>query len=280
MTTAALTNFKNPLKQIARRLERREFALDVAIYLSGLSDATIRALLGQPAADAPRDVIVAAEFGFTGKSKSRFSALHPLCGKIRSTWDAAVRGVFETLTGSSEWPPAEAPAGMVEAALQFDPAAVQLYKGLKISRPGVSNTTLQCSPDFHGRPRQDVVLLSGGPDATYDDIQTMEYGLVHCFFSYNGAPLISLLRWGAGEFGAAADTTLPTQFFLMQRYRPNAAANALLPLRNFAAKVLSNDFETESVAVIHKRAQPMPWFHGTHADDRKKKKGAIFPLYD
>ena len=71
---------------------------------------------------------------------------------------------------------------MVDAAVRLQPDAVQLYRGIKIMRPGVSNTTLQCSPSFHGAPRQDAVLLNGDAVATYDDIQTIEYGLVHCFF--------------------------------------------------------------------------------------------------
>jgi hypothetical protein len=172
---------------------------------------------------------------------------------------------------------------MVNAALQLKPAAVQLYRGVKIVRPGVSNTTLQCSPSFHGVPRQDAVLLNGGPGATYDDIQTMEYGLVHCFFSYRDPSLVDLLRWGALKFGIDVaddpDYVAYSQFFLMQRYRPSAPGNALLPLSFYAAKTLSDDYETESVGAIHRRARPMPWFHGTADDDMKQKKGAIFCAY-
>lgn len=274
---AALTNYKNVLPQVCRRLQRREFALDVALELAGLPAAAKRALLRLPASDAPRDVIVDAEFGFTGKSKTVFSAHHPLCAKMRDSWALAVRGLFEFVTGSDEWPPVGAPDGMVEAALILNPDAVQLYRGLKISRPGVSNTTLQCSPSFYGRPRQDAVVLSGGPDFAYDDVRTMEFGLVHGFFSYSDPSLVDLLRWGAQTFGGdGEDVDRFAQFFVMQRYRPSPTGDVLLPTRYYAAKDLSNDFETEYVGVIHSRARPMSWFHGTAADDMKKRKGAIF----
>lgn len=191
-----------------------------------------------------------------------------------------MQGVFELLTGSDVWPPVGAPAGMVNAALILDPAAVQLYRGLRLTRPGVCDTTLQCSPSFHGRPRQDAVLLSTGPDAAdYTDVHSMEYGLVHCFFSYSDAGLRDFLSWGAGKFDVDVDEdswAQYTQFFLMQRYRPSPAGDALLPLRYYAAKVLSNDYETESVAAIRSRARAFPWFHGTPQDDMKKRKGAIF----
>jgi hypothetical protein len=277
---SALTNFKHALKQICRRLERREFALDVAIHLAGFDDAAQRAILGLPAADVPREVIQGAEFGFTGKSKWSFTAQHPLHSKVRSTWGAAVQGVFALLTGSNVWPPEGVPPAVSAAALQLRPASVQLYRGLKITRAGVSNVTLQCSPSFHGRPRQDTVLLSGGPDFEYDDVHAMEYGLVHCFFSYSDAGLTDLLRWGADEFEVDVEDDAfaqYSQFFLMQRYRPSALGNQLLPLRYYAAKELSNDYETESVAAIYSRARPFPWFHSADADDdMKKKKGAIF----
>jgi hypothetical protein len=61
-----------------------------------------------------------------------------------------------------------------------------------------------------------------------------------------------------------------SQFFLMQRYQPSLAGNALLNMRFYAAKELSNDFETESVGAIHSRARPMPWFHGSADNDMKK----------
>lgn len=272
---AALTNFKNAFKQVCRRLERREFALDVAVELAGFSTAARRAILGLPASDLPRPVIRGAEFGFTGKSKEKFSARHKLYAKIRGSWPAAVRGVFELLTGSDVWPPANAPPGLLAAAVQLNPANVQLYRGLKITRPGVCNTTLQCSPSFHGRERQDAVLLNG----VNDDIQGMEYGLVHCFFSYNDDGLAALLRWGARQFDVEVDDEALTQyaqFFLMQRYRPSTLGNALLRMRYYAPKDLSGDYETESVAVIHSRAKPLSWFHGTAAEDMKMKKGAIF----
>jgi hypothetical protein len=198
-----------------------------------------------------------------------------------------VKGSFSLLTGSAVWPPAAAPPALVAAALLFDPNAVTLYRGLKITRPGVCNMTLQCSPSFHHRPRQDAVLLCGEPDFAYDDIQAMEYGLIHCFFSYSGVGLTSLLRWGAAKFDVlggdddgspSLEDVLPqyAQFFLMQRYRPSASGNALLRLRHYAAKDLSNDYETENVAVIYTRARPLSWFHGSAANDMKKKKGAIF----
>ena len=276
---AALTNYKHSLEQVCRRLQRREFALDVAIELCGIPDAAKRALLKLPASDAPREVIEGAEFGFTGASTTAFSAQHPLYSKIRSTWALAVRGVYEAVTGSDVWPPVDAPVGMVAAALQLNTEAVHLYRGLKITRPGVSNTTLQCSPSFHGRPRQDAVLLNMGPEATYDDIRTMEYGLVHCFFTYKDPSLPALLTWGATQFGmdpSAESIDRYAQFLLMQRYRPSALGDAVLPLRYYAAKDLSNDFETELVGAVHSRARAMPWFHGTAAANMTKRKGAIF----
>ena len=282
---AALTNYKNALVQICRRLQRREFALDVAIELSDLNETAKRVLSGLPASDAPRHVIDCPEFSFTGKSKSHFSAHHPHFTKIRDSWQMAVRGVFELFTGSDVWPPVGAPVGLVNAALQLNSAAVQLYRGIKIVRPLVSNTTLQCSPSFHDRPRQDAVLLMGGPEATYDDVHEMEYGLVHCFFSYSDPSFVNLLRWGAQAFNVDVNDddedayVMYSQFFLMQRYRPSLAGNALLNMRFYAAKDLSNDFETESVGAIHSRARPMPWFHGTADNDMKKKKGAIFCLF-
>ena len=45
------------------------------------------------------------------------------------------------LTVSGAWPPAGASQALLQAALQFDPTAVSLYTGLKIVRPGVSNST-------------------------------------------------------------------------------------------------------------------------------------------
>ena len=264
---------------------RREFALDVAIELSDMPDAAVRALKGLPVSEAPRHVVEHAEFSFTGKDKGIFSSHHPLFKKMRDSWEMAVQGVFELLTGSDVWPPAGAPAGMVAAAVQLKPACVQLYRGIKIMRPGVSNTTLQCSPSFHGRPRQDTVLLNSA-DGAYDDIQNVEYGLVHCFFSYDDPCLIELLRWGVESFGVDFDDPEDgdafmqyTQFFLMQRYRKSALGNALLPLDTYAAKDLSDDFETDCVGAIHSRACPMPWFHGTADDDMRRKKGAIFCVY-
>lgn len=50
----------------------------------------------------------------------------------------------------------------------------------------------------------------------------------------------------------------------------------MLPLRYYAAKDLTNVFETESVGAIRSRARPFLWFHGTADDDMKKRKGAIF----
>lgn len=58
---AALTNGKNVLPQICNRLQCREFALDVAVELDGLNEATKRAVAGLPAADVPRNVIEGAE---------------------------------------------------------------------------------------------------------------------------------------------------------------------------------------------------------------------------
>jgi hypothetical protein len=45
---AALTNFKIPLIQICDRLERNEFALDVAVKIAGLQVAMVHALQGLP----------------------------------------------------------------------------------------------------------------------------------------------------------------------------------------------------------------------------------------
>lgn len=71
----------------------------------------------------------------------------------------AVHYTFQTLCGEDSWSSSAVPGGLIEAALQFDAAAVQLHRGCKIVRPGVSNTTLRCSPSFHGRPRYDSIQL-------------------------------------------------------------------------------------------------------------------------
>ena len=105
------------------------------------------------------------------------------------------------------------------------------------------------------------------------------------FFSYRGVALTNLLRWGVSEFNVDVEDdgmlAQYAQFFLMQRYRPCAQDGELLPLRFYAAKELSNAFETNTLATIHSRANPLSWFHGTAADDmkKKKKKGAIFCQY-
>ena len=93
---------------------------------------------------------------------------------------------------------------MVDAAVRLQPDAVQLYRGIKIMRPGVSNTTLQCSPSFHGAPRQDAVLLNGDAVATDDDIQTIDM-VLSTAFSYSDPSLINLLRWGVPTFGDGAE---------------------------------------------------------------------------
>ena len=284
-----MTNFKDTLKQICRRIERQEFAIDVALAIGGLNPAIQRALEGLSTryeSDSDDDDDESGqEFEFRGESKH---SLDPhLVSKIHSTWELAVRGAFATLTNSDVWPPVGAPAGSVAAALQFDPSAMQCYTGLKIVRPGASNGIIRCTQSFHGKPRHDVVVLNGAPDFAYDDAHTMEYGYVHCFFTYKGAGLASLLKWGAVHFnvvpdgggGAAASAvtiTQFTQFTLLQRYRPSSFGNAKFPLRNYAAKVLSADYETECVAVVHCRARPYPWFHGTMENDMQQKKGAIF----
>ena len=282
---AALTNYKNALVQICRRLQRREFALDVAIALSDMPDLAKRVLLKQPLSDVPREVINAPEYSLTGEVVANFSEGHRLFSKIKNSWSEAVQSVFALLTGSDEWPVEGAPDGYVESALHFNAAGVKLYRGLKVSVPDICNTTLRCTPNFHGRPRQDSVLLFGDDDATYDDVQTMEYGLVHCFFSYRHADLDRLLVWGAQKFAMDyGEETLKkySQFFLMQRYRPCAVGNAALPLGSlYAAKALSDVYETEPVSVIRNRARAQAWFHGTKAgvDDFKKKKGAIFGVF-
>ena len=279
---AALTNFKHFLPQICSRIQRREFAIDV--IAGGLRPDTQRALLKFDDVQVEDDE-AASEFGFTGKVESVFSAQHRLFLKLKNSWDLAVQGVFAVLTGSDVWPPVQVPVGIKSAALLFDPSAVQMYRGLKIVRPGLSNTTLQCSPSFHGRPRYDTVQLNDVPGFAYDDVAEFEYGLVHVFFSYSGDGLLELLKWGAGKFniGSVADRGQKifyaphTQFFLQQRYRPAPAdVDALLPLRYYRIKMLSNDFETESVSVIRCRARPFSWFHGVHGDDMRKRKGAIF----
>jgi hypothetical protein len=160
-----------------------------------------------------------------------------------------------------------------------------MYRGIKVVRSGVSNTTLVCSPSYHGRPRYDTVQLNGDADEDYCDLSTFEYGLVHAFYSYSGDSLLSLLQWGATKFNVGEPEerlqqsfyTPYTQFVLLQRYRPTTPqVRAMLPLQHYRLMVLSDDFETELVGVIRCRARPLAWFHGDGADDMKKRKGAVF----
>ena len=278
--TAALTNYKNALRQICCRIERREFALDAAISLAGFNLATRRALEGLPAEEPEEGAGVGAfEFGLTGVTVTPLE--HRLCNKIRASWGVAVKGAFASLTGSNVWPPVAAPVGCVAAALLFAPDDMTLYTGLKIVRPGVNNSTIHCSPSFHGKRRFDCVILNGEAGFAYNNIQEIEYGQLHCFFSYQGNGLRDLLQWGASHFNVDGGRVGPsyTQFTLLQRYRPCQYGNLRLPMQNYAAKALSGDFETELVAIIHGRAREMPWFHGTPANDMKQKKGAIFGLF-
>ena len=90
-----------------------------------------------------------------------------------------------------------------------------------------------------------------------------------------------MLKWGAERFNVGSPDervegnrlyTQSLQFVFMQRYLP--APPAVSALRYYRVKLLSDDFEVNTVSVLC-RARPLAWFHGTHADDMKKKKGAI-----
>jgi hypothetical protein len=86
------------------RIERVEFALDVALLFSDINPATRRALQGLPASDEDDDASVGAgEFGLTGKSRAEFTPASPLFKRVRDSWPLAVQGAFFILTGSDVW---------------------------------------------------------------------------------------------------------------------------------------------------------------------------------
>ena len=153
--------------------------------------------------------------GLTGKVRVVFSAEHRLFAKTRACWTLAVKDVFAVMSGSDVWPPPAAPQELVAAALQFDPSSVQLYRGLKIMRRELSHITLQCNESFHGHPRFDTVQLNREPGSLYDDVHEFEFGLVHCFFVYNGAGLRNFLTWGASHvpYGLDAEAVASQGFF-------------------------------------------------------------------
>ena len=204
---AALTNFKHFLAavpQIYKRIQFREFAVDVVLEISSLKEGTKRALLGLPASapvvDADDADSVAGEFGFTSKDTTTLSAQHPLLATLKISWTQAVRSAFVTLTGNEQWPPVGVPPLLLADALPFDPAAAQLYRGLKIVRPGVSNSTLRCSPLFHGRPRYDTAQLNR-PTVNTKTSKNSSTGLFMRFF------LIVALGWSICCSGVPSAST-------------------------------------------------------------------------
>jgi hypothetical protein len=276
---AAMTNYKNALIQICSMLERMEFAIGVALYMARLEPATVRALKGQPEEDGG-DAAAAesGEFYLTGAVAGPFTEEHPLFARMRAKWASVVQDIYATLSECDEdaWPPVGFSAELANEALSFNPSFVKEFLGLKINRPDVCCTTLQISESFHGRQRQDSVLLNAADDA-YDDVRSSEFALLHCFFSYSGVAFMDLLKHGAQQGGKPPSAITPfSQFSMMQRYISTATSVAAFPLRYYTAKMLSKNYELCSISVIRSRARPLPWFCANQDNDMNKMRGAIF----